>query len=421
MSIDPGQLLPWTVAAAVVALAVRVWAGRGRRPQSARGATLVFGLAVTAIALVGGAAVIRTDAPNPENPRALGVLVWRADNPQPVRASAAQLAVSLAVEMDSCDDPVDVRVTVTPTVEFWAARAGNLADGAVVGIAIPDPDIDTVTAALTTDAAEGLTQPGVDLPDQAPVSAQPVEHPPGSRMTVAKVSIANWGDTNYPVSFQFKADWIVADTWLGRCYVELPALVGLPSVLSAAEIAGRANDVGGPLLGPMNDIVVTSADRQAGYESRYESTRGVSSIALSGMSLDQEASLPAPDANLNGTHAWSCSSQAIDDIRFIDSLKPEDDQPDLGIPRDHNTGAYSLSAARMAEVLGRPTCATLAALEESSRGPRRDLALIAIGAVFSLGIERLVAAFHSVPKTPKEPNALTSRARGTLRRPRRRP
>jgi hypothetical protein len=420
VTIDAGTLLPWAAVATAAAFAARVWAGRRHRPYAARAATLVLGAALMSLALLAGALLIRTDAPNPEDPRAIGVLVWRPGQ-EPGRSSSANLAVSAAVEMSSCDERPEIRLTITPTVEFWSARARALAGGAVVGIAVPDATITDLSASVTTDPLGGLARPGVTVTDSVPVPLTSVEHRSAGDVTVATVTLDRWGDTNYPVSFRFRADWIVDTTPLGRCYVELPSLVGVPTVLSAAEVAGRARDVGDELPGLQNDVDISSHGRHAGYEPRYQLTRGVTSVQLHGMSLDDGSSLPGPDANLEGRQAWTCTSKVLDSVGFIDALRPGDAPPDLAIARDANTGVYSLSTGRIGEVLGEPSCNTLAAVEESSLGTRRDFALIGIGALFSLGIERLVAAFHSVPHPPKPTNTLTSSPRVRLRRPRRRP
>ena len=165
--------------------------------------------------------------------------------------------------------------------------------------------------------------------------------------------------------------------------------------MSAAEIAGRAAPSVEEIPGETGSaLVVTSHEapvRAAFYNERYELTRGVTSMTLHNLALDQNRALPGPDSNLNGSHAWTCAGSIADSVAFLETLPRNEEPPDLALPPDQGNG-FSASQQRLAEMIGRRSCATFSGVEQSGLGTSRDLVLIGIGALFSFGLEIAIDA-----------------------------
>jgi hypothetical protein len=364
----------------------------GRTPWAL---TLALGVAVTLAAISAGGWLISVKNPPPPEPRGVGVLVWRPDG-RAATGSGNNLTLTSALHVTSCGRPVEVRLTITPTVEFWQARWRALEHGAVVGVAIPDTGLTEVHVTQETDGLQGLVDPGFELHGATALTAPRVSEVDGADTTLVEFDVPDWGRNNLPVSVLFKANWTSDSSPLGTCYVTAPALIGLPTALSAAEIAGRAAPAGADIPGTTSALVLTShgdEPRTAYYNERYELTRGVTAMTLTNLALDENRTLPGPDSNLNGSHAWTCAGSVAKTVGFVASLGRDDPPTDLAIPPDNGNG-FSASQARLSDILGRRTCASFTAVEQSGLGTSRDLVLIGIGALFSVGLEIAMGAYR---------------------------
>jgi hypothetical protein len=56
-----------------------------------------------------------------------------------------------------------------------------------------------------------------------------------------------------------------------------------------------------------------------------------------------------------------------------------------------NDATFSFSDERVAEILRQRTCASFVAIEAAGAGTRRDLLLLAVGAIIALGIELVLS------------------------------
>ena len=209
--------------------------------------------------------------------------------------------------------------------------------------------------------------------------------------------------TTSSVSLAFTADWTESQSpVLGSCYLDLPALAGPSTALSAASLAGRTAEsrtAMSDIKGGKNLVVVSSREPPlyAYYNHKYEVTRGVASVQLGSNTLDEGATNPAPDATLGGNDAWTCSSTPADTVGIVQTLgevRDRDVLPDVVVGSGTEDGGFSLSTERVDELLAQNNCATSVVIDEPKTGPRRDLALIMIGALFSFGVELLLSGFR---------------------------
>ncbi len=303
------------------------------------------------------------------------------------------IALSMAVVVTACDEPVDVSLTVAPTAEFWIDNEGRLDRGVVVRVAIPTPAGTSQEDAVVD--ARGWTVDDGLAPYASGVTAKKVlmfdvEAEAARASTFLTLTVPEWGTTLNPVVVAFKADWTTRRSYLGSCYVTLPSLTGLHTALATAHLQGKAVVGGedGDLPGRENFFVLTSPTTQlrANYRPQYEVTRGVTSLDLKGHTIDAGATLPGPDANLGGTPAWTCRSNVPKDLKTIYSTDAGDPAADV-----YSTltalGTVALSDARLAELLDQRTCASYVAIDSSAAGVRRDLLLMGVGALFAAGIE----------------------------------
>ncbi len=390
-----------TTAAALVVVALVAaalgWSvvvrARGGTPAGWSWLRITLGACALVGLVVAGSALIGATPRTPPEQRGIGVLVWPSGG-TPVDGLASPITVSVALEVTNCRDRVGVRLTITPAAEFWNAHAAELADGAVLGIAVPDSTLTDVTASLEDDALEATVSPARELSKGKPLSIAKTDATSVPDTTMVTIEVAKWGLTNKPVSLSFDAAWTSTRSGLGSCYVTLPALSGLPTVVSAAELAGVASDEDADLTGQHNLLVVTSQDpsRHAYYNVDYEVTRGVAILSLGESTLDQVVGGSAPDANFGGNNAWTCRSTLTDRVGAVGVTPEGEDIPDLVLAPDAKS--YSISEGRMGEILAQRNCASFVAVDESGASTKRDLVLIMIGALFSLGVELFLSGFR---------------------------
>jgi hypothetical protein len=393
---------PWTwlFTGAVVlgALGVLLDVRRGRPRDGVSLTRIGLGLGVSLLAVASAGVLIGVDVQPPPEQRGIGVEVAGLSPPLKARGYDRGLTLAMAVKVTECDKPVQVQITLAPTAEFWIDNHEALASKAVVRFAIPDD--------LAADASvdEALSDPeawmGTDglAPFVTAVPKEPAEvvlHPTAtkeSHATFITISVPEWGSTLNPLTVQFLADWTHHRSFLGGCYVSLPAVAGLPTVLSTAQLAGRAAASPSDLPSDNANLFVVSSKKPplyAYYDEGFEVTRGVTSLELGDHTLQEGASLPAPNANLGGAPAWTCRSTIPQSFRY-GGLKPGDPAEDV-FALLQNDATFSFSDQRLAQILRQRTCASFVAIEAASAGTRRDLLLIAVGTVIALGIELLLS------------------------------
>jgi len=374
------------------------------RMRTSDPARLGIGVALIVTAVWLGSRLAGVEVTQPPEQRGIGVHI------QGARVSAGRasddrgIALSMAVRATACDEPVDVELTVAPTAEFWIDNEGRLGDGTTLRIAIPTP-AGTSPEEAASDARGWTIDDGL-APFSSGVTAKKVAEldvatEADQAATFLSLTVPTWGRTLNPVLVAFRADWTTRRSYLGSCYVTLPSLTGLQTALSTAQLRGKAViGADAELPGRKSLIVVTSRSTglRASYRAKDEVTRGVTSLDLEGHTLDEGATLPAPDANLGGVPAWTCRSTPPEKLTSVFTTAPGDPAEDVYSTLD-TSGTVALSDARMAELLDQRTCASYVAIESSAAGIRRDLLLMGVGALFAGGIELTLSGLHR-PRRP---------------------
>lgn len=377
-----------------------------------------LGLAMILMAVFLGGSLIGVEVQRPPEQRGIGVRVEGLNAPLRSRGYDRGLTLSMAVQVRECGEPVRVQVTLAPTAEFWIDNGQALTSPTSVRFAIPDdlaadaPEDAALDELHAWTGADGLAP--FTTADQAQAGASLQLEPIATkapRATFVKVEVPDWAGSQSPVTISFHSDWTRHRTSLGGCYVALPAVAGMPTVLSTAQLAGKAVESRASLpAGPFSVFVVASeeADLFAYYNERFEVTRGVTSLDLGDLALEEAATFPAPNANLGGAPAWTCRS-SIPQSYGYERRDPGADAGDVYAPAEvvNGGGTTSFSDSRQAEVLGQSTCASFVAVEAASAGTRRDLLLIAVGTVIALGVELVIAGLHR-----RRPDSRATRSSG---------
>lgn len=379
-------------------LGVLLDAHRGSSQNAVSLTRIGLGLGISLLAVASAGVLIRVDVkPAPEQ-RGIGVEVVGLSPPSKARGYDRGLTLAMVVKVTECDNPVQVQITLAPTAEFWIDNHEDLASQAVVRFAIPDDlAADASVDEVLSDpeawmGTDGLAPFVTAVPkESADVDLDPTATKE-SQATFITVKVPEWGSTLNPLTVQFFADWTHHRSFLGGCYVSLPAVAGLPTVLSTAQLAGLAKASPSDLPSDNANLFVVSSKQPrlyAYYEEAFEVTRGVTSLELDDHTLQEGASLPAPNANLGGAPAWTCRSTIPQSFRY-GRLKPGDPAGDV-FALLQNDATFSFSDQRLAQILRQRTCASFVAIEASSAGTRRDLLLIVVGTIIALGIELLLS------------------------------
>ncbi|MDT0186210.1 hypothetical protein Q9S36_39090 [Microbacterium sp. ARD31] len=354
-----------------------------------------LGLCVTLLGGVGAAALISVDVRPPPEQRGIGVVVEGIEEPTEQRAFDAGLTLSMAAEVDECGEPVDVRLTLAPTAEFWIDNRRDLARSATVRFAIPDglpadADVGEVLDGLRAWTGNGFAPFATGVPTD-PVDADlELTATKAAHAVFVEVDVPRWGEVLTPLTLRFRADWTSGRSVLEGCYVTLPAVAGLPTVLSTAQLTGDAyardtEDDDGTV--GVFVVVSEEAGLEAGYDAKLEVARGVTSLDLGDHVLQGGATFPAPDSNFGSAPAWTCRSALP---RSLDRGRLEEgaEATDLYFPVEAlASGTISFSARQQEALLAQGTCASFVAIEGASAGTTRDLGLIVTGTVIAFGIE----------------------------------
>ncbi len=352
---------------------------------------MVLGLATTVAAVVAGATLIGVRSVQAPEQRGIGILVEGTDS-LASRGFDTGLMLSLKAKVSDCGEPVAVHLTVAPTAEFWRDNASVLRSQATVRLAVPDASIRQVDADTGDDALAAVIDPQTPSTVEDGAEVTSTESDRETDTTFLEVRVPAWGRSLAPVVISFEADWTARRSLLGGCYLSLPALAGHPTVLSGALLAGTAVPLGED-LGTRDANVFEVESRAAGmhayWNSDYEVTRGVASIDLGDHTI-QDGLSTAPDTTLAGSPAWTCRTTIPDTFANLDTQDPGDPTADFNITGSQET-TVAFSAERIEQILEQRTCATFVAIEAPGSGTKRDLLLIIIGALFSIGMELVLS------------------------------
>lgn len=363
-----------------------------------------LGLCISVVTIALAWVLIRVDVEPPPEQRGIGVRVRGLDPPGANRGFDPGFTVSMAVELRDCDDPVEVRITLAPTAEFWIDNHDALASTATVRLAVPDG----LPAEAPVDEAILDLEAWTGNHGLAPlVSGVPSERSDVHLTTRAEkkpyavfidVDVPPWGELLTPLTVSFRADWTRHRSVLGGCYVSLPAVAGLPTVLSSRQLAGEAYTSRAKLPDDKFSIFVVSS-KEAGlyayYKEGFEVARGVTALHLNDYTLRDGETFPAPNSSFGSDPAWVCHS-SLPQSRDLGPLDPGTEAGDMYVVPGgiQDGGTVSFSAAFQEALLGQSTCASFVAVESASAGIWRDLVLIGAGTLLAIGIELLISGLR---------------------------
>ena len=355
---------------------------RRRRLHGASFATMLVGLFLAIAGVAGGLILLPVDDA-PSNPlEAVGFVP-----PAPARPGRG-FAVSVAVKVTGCSNPVDVSVVAAGTADYWLDHRPSPRKNPVWSsfwLILPGVGLRDLRIGLA-DSATDLT-----TPTQTAVSsayAQYVHTSPPVRKegrTVVSGQVAYWQQTLLPIAATFRAQWLV-HRGLSSCYLKLPVLSGALTVLSAEAALGpqQLREYGAE--NRANRTVVQAGNVKGPYDPALEVTHGTSMVSVKGGEVTPDASLPTPASLVNGDPAWTCQSLAESTGSLTGARRGQ--LPDVVVGTrgaGYSEGVIERSAAG--------NCRAVAAIAEDSAAYTRDLVLLGVGAVTSLGITLVVQDF----------------------------
>ena len=303
--------------------------------------------------------------------------------------------VGLVARLRSCEEPLDVTVVAAGTAEYWLDNAAALRGRVAFQLALPGVvgEVELRPGTTATDVVDPDTTElrRNDPPLLLPGDFRRTRTRRTGDLLIVGGTIRDWPKTLVPVIADFRADWI-EERSLGTCFIHLPAIAGDLSILSAQRALGNARKVDSLIVGP-NDLTVDSRDLGLGarYRPGLEVVYGSATVRVDNGSIDTDDSLPPPSESVNGNPTWTCMGRARSTKLLGD--KPsgpaveDEDYVLLGPDPLGSAGALSTPALRAGPA---GDCSAVVAANEASSEWKRDLVLLLIGAVVSLGITILV-------------------------------
>jgi hypothetical protein len=341
-------------------------------------------------------------------PLVVGILTLSEESPERVEAASVGFVppvpakpgrgftIGVVARLDSCADPLDVTVVAAGTAEYWIDNAKQIEGVSTFRLALPnvvDGEVDLRTGTTATDVVDPDTT-RLRRNDPPLVTAEDLRLEPAQQvgeLTVVGGAIRNWQATLAPVIADFRANWI-EERGAGTCFIHLPAIAGDLSILSAQRALGEARPVGRLIVQP-NELTVDSRRLGIGapYRPDLEVTYGSATVRIENGSIDTDESLPPPTESVNGNPTWTCFGRARSTRTLAEAAgRPSSKQDDyvlLGPDPLGSAGALSTTALRAGPA---GDCSAVVAANEGSAQWKRDLELLLIGALVSLGATILV-------------------------------
>jgi hypothetical protein len=284
--------------------------------------------------------------------------------------------IGLAVTFIDCDDPVNVTIGIAGTAEYFEDNEIPLSRRTDFTVTVPSEELGEVTVGhgggyfdvLNPLIAKSLS--GGPLRTEAPVERQGV--------TIIRGSMEEWSSHLSSLVVQFKAHWLI-DRGLGTCYLKLPPLVGTSTIIGAQVGPGRTTQSEGAFAQKFPDAEYTNNESGtifAVYDRSLAIHNGLSVVQPGRNDILKFE--PSPNTIAAGLAAIACSQSAptTGDLgtRNVDLI--------FGESADYGGGALRNRA--FAEQTGLD-CSGLVTLAEAGASSQRDLVLLIVGAVFSLG------------------------------------
>jgi hypothetical protein len=359
---------------------------------------LLAGIGVSLILTSVGLGIVEHRVHRPPSEEAEGVGVVLPVTPRLGRGTVT----TLGVEFHSCGKPVSVTAVVDGTAEFWIDWARTLKGVQKVTVAVPDLRMSNVRAGFGQAGDVAVTEPFTQRP--VPGRLMTVEEPRRlTSVTAIPMSVRDWGTYLRPLVVRFDAHWLYPRS-LGSCYLRLPALAAASTVLSAQEAAGRLNPKRSVSKIVSGGIVYSvNTGLSAPYNPALEGALGLTSLRIGKSALRTDLSQPAPDRDVSGRPTWTCKTtpRRTDSPGVVGTSIPIGKVPDSVVAVSGDSSA-ALSASRISAEVAQRDCAAIAVIEESNAELRRDLLLLLVGALFSLGITLLVELGLNRIRSPEE-------------------
>lgn len=320
-----------------------------------------------------------------------GLPVERTENvgfvpPRPA-SPGARTALGMAIEVQSCHQPVEVTVVAAATANYWRKHAGRIPETSRFMFVIPDRRLHDPKLSPGTLPSD-LTGPLYATSEEEPFGFRQLKPEVHKSVTALAGTYQYWDLTEAPVIARFKANWL-KERGVGSCYLLAPGLVGPFSVFAAQLALGNtlSNDQRGE--NQRYTSVVYDRHLKTGvlYDRGLEPTHGSTTVLVHDGFVDTGASLPNPDTQFDGHPKWTCSSQPLVTKR----LRSSGPIPDIALANPDSIGAFSERALGREEASN--NCAAVIVITEDGSATKRDLLLLGMGTLISLGLAIAVEIF----------------------------
>lgn len=384
-------ILIGSAVAAVIAVAVRR-ALRQRRartqadePMSASRLAsdvtfLALGVALMVLSVVVGQRLLSVEKPPHGELFSTGIGIA----PQVRAKTDRSFVVGLAARFTDCDDPVDVTLAVAGTAEYFEDHEAKLKKRTSFTVALPSTKVDEVTVGASVDGYFEALNPLTANPRDPEQVAGLETEPPSEIAGVTRIrgTIRGWSSHLAALVFRFKAKWL-EERGLGTCYLKLPPLVGGWTILGAQAGIGRSapSDEAYDEKFPFEEQV--SNDNETLFVPYVRSLAIRNGVAVVEAGKNEVlSSEPETNTVAGGVPAIGCfqSSPDTGELGAVDADLVVGDGGDALAIRDRS----------FAELIGQHDCSGVVTLAEAGAASRRDLVLLIIGAVFSLGAALLL-------------------------------
>ena len=391
MEVLPPILIGSAVAAVIAVAVRRVLRQRRARTQpdeamlARRHASdvtfLALGVVLMVLSVVVGQRLLSLEKP-PQGelfPAGVGIA------PQVRARNDRSFVVGLAAKFRDCDDPVDVTLAVAGTAEYFEDHEAQLKKRTSFTVAVPSTKVDEVTVGTSLDGYFEALNPLTASPRDAEQVGALKTEPPSEIAGVTRIrgTIRGWSSHLAALVFRFKANWL-EERGLGTCYLKLPPLVGSSTIVGAQAGIGHS--------APSDEAFLEKCP--AGGERTVNDTETlfvpyVRSLAIrNGVAVVQAgenevlSSEPETNTVAGGVPAIGCFQASPDtgEMGAVDA--------DLVFGSDGRAAA--IRDRSFARLVGQLDCGGVVTLAEAGAASRRDLVLLIIGAVFSLGAALLL-------------------------------
>ncbi len=293
--------------------------------------------------------------------------------------------VGLAARFRDCDDPVDVTLAIAGTAEYFEDHLARLKKPMSFTLAVPSTKVAEMTAGPSLSGYSDALNPLPAKRTSGLARGMVTTRPPSEigEFTRIRGSISGWSSHLASLVFRFNADWLVP-RGLGTCYLKLPPLAGNSTILGAQAGLGRSAPSHQAYMEKFPEggerVVNDKETLFAPYDRSLAMRNGVSVVEAG----KNEVLESEPEANTvaGGVPAVACFQSSPD----TGQLGARD--ADLVFGSDGRAAA--IRDGSYARLAGQLDCGGVVTLAEAGAASRRDLVLLIIGAVFSLGAALLL-------------------------------